>query len=157
MPNRTQLSPEGAVIAQAVARKTGLQTNVLAPNLRLRETAKEPTAPVDLPDLSSPAMEGRREGPSCSVLVCNDPVGLLLGMHIAIRDGIETCWSIVARRDGCKLWTLDYASQDDCEVEMKLIRIWIDDLLTRAEAYHFPGSKTTKLTLFNPVTGQELS
>jgi hypothetical protein len=159
MPNRnqTQLSPEGAAIAQAVARKTGLQANVLAPNLRLRETGKEKPAPViELPDLSSPAMEGRRDGPGSSSLVCNSPVGLRLGMYIQRRDGIDVGWYIVARRNSMKIWTLAYESETDCEREMKLIRAWLDDLLTARENYKFPGSKTILLTLFDPFTGREL-
>lgn len=156
MAENIQLSPEGAVVAQAVARKTGLGSNVLAPAMRLRETTKEVPAVVVLPDLSGPAMELRRDDHGSCNLVCNAPVGLRLGMHVLRRDGIDICWSIVARREGVKLWTLDYASESHCESEMASIRLWLDGLLTNPSCVVFACSDATTLTLFNPVTGQEL-
>jgi hypothetical protein len=158
MKNQTQLSPEGAAIAQAVARKTGLNTSVIAPNMRVHTPVKATEKTVELLDLSGPlmTMDVGGKDQNCSSLVCNDPFGILLGLNILIKDGIETRWSIVARREGVKLWTLDYDSEEQCEREIKLIRIWLDALMTKNDNYSFIGSKALKLTLFNPLTGQEL-
>jgi hypothetical protein len=148
MPNKTQLSPEAAAIAAAVGRASGLAPNIVAPNLRLRDSAA-PVPAVELPDLSGPAMEFDRRA---RTLVCNSPFGLRLGLHIAHRDGLAVCWSIVARRNGAKLWVLDYASEAECEAEMPLIRLWLDDLLTDAENWPLMNTDAVGLTVFS-VTG----
>jgi hypothetical protein len=159
MPNKTQLSSEGAKIAQAVARRTGLNHAVIAPNMRVAsgKIDEKPASEDELPDLSVPAMEMRREGYLlyCS-LVCNDPNGLRLGMHILHRDGMDVLWSIVARRNGAKVWKLDYESLIECEHDIEQIRIWLNDMIEHGASYMFHDRRCIKLTLFNPVTGQEL-
>lgn len=161
MPNRTQISKEGAIIAQAVARKAGLSANVLAPNLRLHSGPNDKPAPgpAEVPDLSSPAMvwdmAGGPDHTSYS-LVCNSPESLRLGMHILRRDGIDVCWSIVARRNGAKIWQLDYESEAECEHDITAIRVWLDDMIAHNMSYPFHERPCIKLTLFNPATGQEL-
>jgi hypothetical protein len=158
MPNKTQLSPEGAIIAQAVARRTGLSQSVIAPNMRNISSARTDEKPVEPEslDLSSPTMTMVGDGLGSSSLVCNKPDGLRLGMHVLHRDGIDVLWSIVARRDGIKVWTLDYDSEAECEHDITAIRVWLDDMLAHNMKYPFLDRECLKLTLFNPVTGQEL-
>lgn len=160
MPNRTQISKEGAVIAQAVARRAGLSANVLAPNLRQCPGAEPAPGPVEVPDLSSPAMvwdmAGGGPDHTSYSLVCNSPENLRLGMHILRRDGIDVCWSIVARRNGAKIWQLDYESEAECEHDIAHIRVWLNDMTVNKMNYQLYDRQCIKLTLFNPATGQEL-
>lgn len=93
----------------------------------------------------------RKDGHNSYSLVCDDPTGLALGMHTVIRDGVVLRHSIVACRNGVKVWRLDYKTERDCEQEMRDIRIWLDDLVSGIGNHPLYYTEACEVTLFNEV------
>jgi len=150
-----QLSPEGAAIAQAVAKSMGVSGNSVAPNVRMRESRNG----VALTSMAHPV----NAGPILAIDVddilrptqLDDLIGVILGMRIVHRDGIASEWVLVVRRSAERLCELVYDSEEQCELERDMLRMEIDAWLTGGVPFEMP-TKATSIINFNPANGQEL-
>jgi hypothetical protein len=147
------LSPEGAAIAQAVAKKTGMASNSIAPNIRMREervtvaispkaAPKEPTRILDIDDNGCLRPTGE-----------DDLLNLRMGLHEHRRNGLVEKWAIVFRRNGDKVCQLEYDSELTCMYEFAMIHQEIQRWVLGDPPF-IVNTNTIKLTNYNPTTGQ---
>jgi hypothetical protein len=157
--NQIELSPEGAAIAQAVAKNAGLATNQIVPNVRMRDSNQIETVAF-LPHGSRP----RAPQPILAIdwVDCilrptqlDTLVGIRLGMAVFQRDGMPWRWVIVVRRDGKKLCEIDYDNEKACEAELETLRTEIDAWLTGGYPFEM-FTKANCIVCFDPNTGREL-
>jgi hypothetical protein len=161
MPNKTDLSPEGAAVARAVARHVGVSETAIAPNMRIRESNTFHNCYAA--DIATPYQVGEPK-PFLAIDVdgllrptqLDDLVGVVLGVRIQLDDaGLISKWSIMVRRRGDTLCQIDYDDEEQCEAERDMLRMEIDAWLTGGVPFEMP-TKATSIINFNSATGQEL-
>jgi hypothetical protein len=178
-PEQMNLSPEGAAIARAVNQTIGVKADVLAIKTRSRDDAGEKKAPAveahpqfkwdiapdSVDELSIPFLHYYRPSEG-SVLT-----DILLGMAERVNLGVADRWSIVGRRNGARLFQLDYDNEPDCEADRDSLRMALDHWITvfggdaswadirRVAASQGDGSlaiplRAYRMEEFDPSTGQ---
>jgi len=156
MTNKIDLSPEGAIIANAVAKSLGVAEGQITPSARVRDSSQ---TVAFLPHGSAP----RGAQPILTIgadrvlypTQLDTLVGVRLGMLIAVNDEGLTKASIVVRRNGERLCQIDYSDELACEEELETLRAEIDSWLTGGYPFEM-FTKATKITNFNPSTGGAL-
>ena len=156
--NQIELSPEGAAIAQAVARGAGLATNQIVPNVRMHDSARGEIAPLPSGTNSvAPQPILAIDWVDCILrpTQLDTLVGVRLGMAVFQRDGMPWRWLIVVRRDGKKLCEIDYDNEKACEAELETLRMEIDAWLTGGYPFEM-FTKANCIVCFDPNTGRTL-
>jgi hypothetical protein len=151
MTNKIDLSPEGAAIANAIAKSLGVADGQIVPHARTRDRV------AFLPHGSAPKGAQPALAIDASGLLyptqLDTLVGVRLGLAIAVNDaGLIYQWSIVVRRDGERLCQIDYNDELICEAELETLRVEIDAWLTGGWPFEM-FTKAIKITNFNPSTG----
>jgi hypothetical protein len=154
--NQIQLSPEGAALAQELAKKTGMPGNAVAVNARVvgrHELESLDGAVKSKAYPSGPVFEIAngvlQPWPGASMM------GLRLGMSVHYSNGAASRWTIVMRREGSRVCEIDYADEETCETEMAALRVCIDSFLVSDVLFSF-HTQAIGIRNFNPFNGGEI-
>jgi len=154
--NSVQLSPEGAALVNAVAKRAGLPAGTLAANARVssrhelsdRERQEKPTEPAGPLFLIDNGVLNQAPGASFE--------GLRIGMSVLYSNGVASKWTMVIRRDGLRLCEIDYADEETCEIEMASARQMMGaQMITDIWSFSFP-THAVAIRNFDPSNGQEI-
>jgi hypothetical protein len=154
--NQIQLSPEGAELVQAIAKKAGLPQGTVAAGARVVSRHELERDGVSLTSMEHPA------GPTFSLnggllrpVLGASHHDLRLGISVAYQNGVASRWTIVMRRDGVRLCELDYDDEEACEREKDLIRAALDYAKCSDNSFSI-STRSSGIRNFNAANGQEL-
>jgi hypothetical protein len=156
--NQIELSPEGAAIAQAVARGAGLAGNQIDPNVRMHDSARGEIASLP-PGTNSCAPQPILAIDWVDRILRPTQLDSLSGVRLGMAVGTACFqpwrWVIVVRRDGKKLCEIDYDNEKACEAELETLRMEIDAWLTGGYPFEM-FTKANRIVCFDPNTGRPL-